>query len=93
LRGINFKSQGDIPIKYKELTTKGKFRYDLLIENILIVELKAINEILPVHEAQLLTYMKLLSLPEGILINFNVTNIFYEGQKTLVNELYKNLKD
>lgn len=46
---------------------------------------------LPVHEAQLLTYMKLLQKPKGILINFNCTNIFKEGQRTLVNHLYGEL--
>ena len=64
---------------------------DLFIENILVVELKAVNEILPIHDAQLLTYMKLLSAPKGLLLNFNSNNIFREGQKTLVNEHFKNL--
>jgi GxxExxY protein len=56
-----------------------------------LVELKAIESILPVHEAQLLTYMKLTRKPKGILVNFNCTNIFKEGQKTFVNEWYARL--
>jgi len=47
----------------------------------------------PIFEAQLLTYMKLLNSLKGLLINFNVTNIFKEGQKTFVNELFRNLKE
>jgi GxxExxY protein len=66
-------------------------RLDVLVEDVIIVELKAMDGILPVHEAQLLTYMKLLQKPKGILINFNCTNIFKEGQKTLVNEYYSTL--
>jgi GxxExxY protein len=53
--------------------------------------LKAVNEMAPHFEAQLLTYMKLLKAPKGILINFNCGNIFKEGQKTFVNEYFKEL--
>ena len=52
---------------------------------------KAIDCLLPIHEAQLLTYLKLLEKPKGILINFNCTNILKEGQKTMVTELYAEL--
>ncbi|MGC9344693.1 MAG: GxxExxY protein [Bacteroidales bacterium] len=48
---------------------------------------------LPIHEAQILTYMRLLNAPKGLLINFNTTNIFKEGQRTFVNELYQALDD
>ncbi len=64
-----------------------------MIDKILPVELKAIEETHPVQEAQLLTYMKLLNAPEGLLINFNVTNIFYEGQRTYVNEHFSLLQE
>ncbi|HQS51771.1 MAG TPA: GxxExxY protein, partial [Daejeonella sp.] len=57
-------------------------------EKCLVVELKAVQEITSVFEAQLLTYMKLLKSPKGILINFNCSNIFKEGQKTYVNEYF-----
>jgi len=59
----------------------------------LVVELKAVTDFAPIHQAQLLTYMKLLNAPKGLLINFNSVNIFKNGQKTLVNELYRNLPD
>ncbi len=63
------------------------------MENSLVVEIKAVEALAPIHEAQLLTYMKLLEAPKGILINFNCINIFKEGQKTLVNEHFRNLQD
>ena len=65
------------------------FRCDFFIENCLVVELKSVNEMSSIFEAQLLTYMKLLKSPKGILINFNCFNIFKEGQKTFVNEYFK----
>jgi len=90
-RGIKFKSELKIPIKYKDIIINSELRCDLLIEDILVIELKAVESIMPIHEAQLLTYMKLLNSPKGILINFNVTNIFKEGQKTYVNDFFRNL--
>ena len=82
------RSQVVTSINYKENILDADLRLDVLVEDLIIVELKAMDGILPVHEAQVLTYMKLLRKPKGILINFNCTNIFKEGQKTLVNEFY-----
>ncbi len=93
LRGINYRSEVNVPINYKSLDLNTDLRCDFIIENILVVELKAIEYILPVHEAQILTYMKLLNLPKGLMINFNTTHIFKEGQKTYVNELYRILPE
>nr|WP_245828380.1 GxxExxY protein [Moheibacter sediminis] len=56
-----------------------------------VIELKAVNDFTNIFEAQLLTYMKILKAPKGILINFNSSNIFYEGQKAFVNEYFNNL--
>ncbi len=92
-RGISFQSEVIIPIEYKGLELIADLRCDLFVENILTVELKAVDVILPIHEAQLITYMKLLKSPEGLLLNFNVTHIFTEGQKTYVNELYRGLPE
>ncbi len=91
-RKINFHTELCIPIRYKEKELDIDFRCDLFVENCLVVELKAVNELVPQFEAQLLTYMKLLKAPKGILINFNCSNIFKEGQKTFVNEYFKGLK-
>ena len=91
-RKINFQTEMKIPVDYKGKTLDIDFRCDLFIENSIVVELKAVNEMNAVYEAQLLTYMKLLKCPKGILINFNCSNIFNEGQKTFVNEYFSKLK-
>ena len=72
LRGIEFKPEVPIPITYKGAKLDAGYRIDLLVADTVIVELKAIEKILPVHEAQLLTYMKLRGKRVGLLINFNV---------------------
>lgn len=77
-----------VPVVYKGKTFDVDFRCDLFIERRIVVELKSVQEIIPIYEAQLLTYMKLLQCPKGILINFNCSNIFKEGQKTFVNEYF-----
>lgn len=93
IRGISFTSEMIVPVNYKGLELNTELRCDLFIENSIVVELKAVEKILPIHEAQLLTYMNLLEVPFGILFNFNTTNIYHEGQKTFVNELYMILND
>jgi GxxExxY protein len=93
LRKINFSSELQIPLNYKGYELESKLRCDLLIENSLVVALKSVTEINPIFDAQLLTYMNLLKVPIGLLINFNVKNIYYEGQKTMVNEYYRMLED
>lgn len=93
IRGINFQTELIIPVNYKGLEVEAGLRCDLFIEKSLVVELKAIEKVLPIHEAQLLTYMKLLEVPIGLIINFNVTHIFKEGQKSYVNELYRYLEE
>ncbi|MFH6986358.1 GxxExxY protein [Flavobacterium collinsii] len=67
-------------------------RIDLLVNDCVVVELKAIENLLPIHEAQLLTYMKLLQRPQGLLINFNTLNIT-KSMKPLVNEHFTRLID
>jgi GxxExxY protein len=93
LRGINFVSQLLVPINYKGLLMAAEYRLDLLIEDSIVAELKAMDGLLPVHEAQLLTYMKLLQKPKGILINFNCSNIVKEGSKQMVNEYFSVLPE
>lgn len=87
-RKINFLTEVRIPVLYKNKELEIDFRCDLFVEKCLVVELKAVNEMTNVFEAQLLTYMKLLKSPKGILINFNCSNIFKQGQKTYVNEYF-----
>ncbi len=93
IRGIKYKSELIVPVNYKGLLLDAELRCDLFVEDILPVELKATEGINPIHEAQILTYMKLFKVPEGLLFNFNVTHLFSEGQRTYVNELYRNLPD
>ena len=82
-----------IPIIYKEYKLDCKLKCDLVIENTLAVELKSVTEMKPIFEAQILSYMNLLKTPIGLLINFNVTNIYKEGQKTYINNLYNQIWD
>lgn len=93
IRGFDFQTELIIPVNYKGLEVEAGLRCDLFVEKSLVVELKAIEKVLPIHEAQLLTYMKLLEAPIGLIINFNVTHIFKEGQKSYVNELYRYLEE
>ena len=93
IRGFEFQTELIIPVNYKGLELETGLRCDLLVEKSLVVELKAIEKVLPIHEAQILTYMKLLEIPIGLILNFNVTHIFKEGQKTYVNERYRYLED
>ena len=88
-RNINFQSEKTISVIYRDKEMNVDFRCDFFIENCLVVELKSVYEMSSIFEAQLLTYMKLLKSPNGILINFNCFNIFKEGQKTFVNEYFK----
>ena len=91
LRGFSTVSQLKIPISYKGEVLQAELRFDILVEDLIVVELKAMDGILPIHEAVLLTYLKMLEKPKGIIINFNCVNIFKSGQKTLVTEPYRNL--
>jgi GxxExxY protein len=93
LKNLSCTSQQSIPLEYKGIVLDCELRYDILVEDIIIVELKAVNDMHPIFEAQLLTYMKLLQKPKGILINFNCSNIFKDGQKTFVNQYFRNLPE
>jgi GxxExxY protein len=87
-KGLQLIIQQKVPLVFRGLYLDCDLRFDLMVENSIIVEIKAVDGLLPIHEAQLLTYLRLLGKPKGILINFNCTNIFKEGQKTMVTELF-----
>lgn len=91
LRNLSYVSELKLDIDYKGETIETGLRCDLVVEDSIVIELKAATEIHPIFEAQLLTYMKLLKKPKGILINFNTDNIFRNGQTTFVNEFYRKL--
>ncbi|MDF1535678.1 MAG: GxxExxY protein [bacterium] len=72
LQGVEFQRQFPLPVRYKSAELDCGFRMDLLVEDSLVVEIKSVEKLLPIHEAQLLTYMKLSGIRTGLLINFNV---------------------
>ncbi|RMD86029.1 MAG: GxxExxY protein [Calditrichaeota bacterium] len=72
LANISFEAQVPLPVEYKGVRLDCGYRVDLFVERKLIVELKAVEKLLPIHEAQILTYMKLAKVSVGLLINFNV---------------------
>lgn len=74
-RDIAFQTQLALPICYDDIKLEGGLRLDLLVADAVVVELKAIDSLLPIHEAQLLTYLKLSNKRLGLLVNFNVTLI------------------
>lgn len=92
-RNIPFKTEMSVPIFYGEQRLETVLRCDLYVANTVVIELKAAKAIEPIFEAQLLTYMKLLDSPKGVIINFNCLNIFRGGQKTLINKLHQNLQE
>ncbi len=75
LRGIDFRRQVDLPVEYKGLKLDCGYRLDLIVREQVVVELKCVEKVLPVHEAQLLTYMRLTCSTVGLLINFNVSQL------------------
>jgi GxxExxY protein len=89
-RNLSFQSQLKIPIKYKNIEMDCDLRLDILVEDLVIVELKAVESLLPLFTAQLLTYMKLLKKPKGLLINFNSDNIVV-NTTSLVNQYFSEL--
>src|SRR5262245_21489233 len=75
LRGIAIISQKVVMVEYKGFTREEPLRFDLLVEGCVLVETKAVQEVLPIHKAQLLSYMKLLNIPLGLLINFHEVRV------------------
>ena len=74
-RRLRFRSEVVVPIMYKGTALPSSYRIDLIVEELVVVEVKALETMLPVHEAQLLTYMRLTRCPAGLLINFNVARL------------------
>jgi len=83
-RGLEVERQKAVPLVYKELSFDEGYRLDLLVAGQVIVELKCVEALLPIHEAQLLSYLKLTGLKVGLLINFKVS-VLKQGIKRLVN--------
>ena len=83
-RGLRYLSELSIPIVYKGTTLDSAYRIDLIVEDRVVVEVKSVATVLPVHEAQLLTYLKLTACPLGLLINFNEAKLV-DGVHRIVN--------
>ncbi|HMS67210.1 MAG TPA: GxxExxY protein [Saprospiraceae bacterium] len=90
--GYKVSQQMRVPVIYDGIEMDMDLRLDLLVNDSIIIEIKAIKFILPVHEAQLITYMKLLKKPQGLLINFFSKSIT-KGMKPFVNEFFRLLPD
>lgn len=86
--GLRYQTELRVPVIWEGTILETEYRLDVLVEELIVVELKSIENIMPVHMSQLLTYMKLIEKPKGLLINFYCVNIFKEGQKSLVNEYF-----
>jgi GxxExxY protein len=86
LRNLSFQRQRGIPVNYKEIKLDLGFRADIIIENCVIVEIKSIEALAPVHFKQVLTYLRLTGMKLGLLVNFN-TSLIKEGIKRVVNKL------
>ena len=86
MRGLDVQSQVGLPIKYEDVTLDVGYRIDILIEGKVILELKAVEKLLPIHEAQLLSYLKLSNCRLGFLLNFNVFKM-KDGIRRMVNDL------
>ena len=84
LRGIHFSRQSELPIEYKDVKLNCGYRLDILVEDVIVIEIKAVDALLPIHSAQLITYLKLGGWSVGLLINFNVA-LLRTGIKRIVN--------
>ncbi|SIT95714.1 GxxExxY protein [Epilithonimonas bovis DSM 19482] len=92
LRNINFQSELKIPIIYKGKEINCEFFCDFLIEDLIVLELKSVSSITDIHKAQIINYINLMKKPKGILVNFNVKNLYHDGQETFVNKYYETLR-
>ena len=93
LRGFDVKRQRRVPVIYKGKNVKEDLRIDLLVNDLIIIEVKAVQEMHPLFEAQLLSYMKLSEIAKGFLINFNTINITQYGLTPMVNEYFEQLPE
>lgn len=90
--GYNVKQQMVAPIVYDGLFFEAELKLDILVNNLVCVELKTVEELKPVHKAQLLTYMKVLEKPQGLLINFFTDNVT-KSSIPMVNEFFNTYPD
>ena len=92
LRNINFTSEASFDFNYKDLNLTTDFRCALFVEDCIMLELKAVQEIIPYFKTKLISQMKIAKAPKGILVNFKVKNIMSEGKFVFLNEYYSQLQ-
>lgn len=90
LQGLNAKSQVPVPIEYKGVKLGTNLAIDILVEDLIVVELKSVSELIPIHTAQTLSYINLAKKPKGLLFNFNTDNIV-SSLKSYVTDIYAKL--
>jgi GxxExxY protein len=83
LRGLNFERQKILPLAYKQVKLEAGYRLDLVVEGKVVVELKCVEKLMPVHEAQIMTYLRLSNIKTGLLINF-FTPVLKNGIRRIV---------
>jgi len=86
--GLAIKSEVKLPVHYDGLVLESGYRLDLLVQDLVVIELKCVDTLLPIHKAQLLTYLRLANKPLGLLLNFNVVHM-REGIKRILNNKYR----
>jgi len=86
-RGLAVASQVALPVVYRDVHVEAGFRIDLLVEDSIIVEVKSVEDLAPIHATQVLTYLRLARKPVGLLINFNVVRLI-DGVKRFAGEEY-----
>jgi GxxExxY protein len=86
LRGLKFQRQVPLPVRHKQILLDCGYRIDVLVENLVVLELKTVSELQPIHDAQLLTYLRLGGWGLGLLLNFNVP-VLKDGIRRLVHNL------
>lgn len=89
LLGLKYKSELEIPLIYKESNIDCKVKCDFLIENVIVLEIKSVEELHKIHKAQTINYMNLLKVPKSVLINFNVYNLYHDGTETFVSKHFE----
>lgn len=92
LRNIPFKSEYKISVIYKEENLDCDFKCDFLIEDLIVLEIKSVSHTVDLHKFQVINYMNLLKVPKGILVNFNVKNLYHHGQETFINKYFDQLE-
>lgn len=92
LLNLKYKSELTIPFDYKGEIIDCIVKCDFLIEDLIVLEIKAVSELYNIHRAQAMNYMNLLKVPKAILVNFNVKNLYHEGHETFVSRYFSQLK-